>query len=69
MIHYEADSVLVMLDWAPVDGVSYNVTTIPPAAVVSSTSTIIQLRLRYNTWYHVSILASLCRLSLTVIMI
>ena len=66
VIRYEADNVLVMLDWAPVDGVSYNVTTSPPAAVIFNASTIIRLRLHYNTQYTVSILASLCGQSLTV---
>ena len=67
MIRYEADNVLVMLEWAPVDGVSYNITAIPPAAILAfNRSTIVQLRLHYNTQYNISILASLCGQSLTV---
>ena len=66
VIRYEADNVLVMLGWAPVDGVSYNVTTIPSVAVAFNGSAIVQLILHYNTQYNVSILASLCEQSLTV---
>ena len=66
MIRYEADNVLVMLNWAPVDGVSYNATTIPKAAIAYNASAVIQLTLSYNTQYNVSILASLCGQSLTV---
>ena len=67
MIRYEADNVLVMLDWAPEDGVSYSVTTIPPVAVVFNASTSVQLVLHYNTQYNVSILATLCGQSDTTI--
>ena len=66
VIRYEADNVLVMLDWAPVDGVSYNITTIPPVAVDFNASTIAQLTLHYNTQYNISILASLCEQSLII---
>ena len=66
VIRNEADNVLVMLDWAPVDGVSYNVTTCPSVPVVFNENTIIQLMLHYNTQYNVSILVSLCGQSLTV---
>ena len=60
VIRYEADNVLVILDWTPEDGVSYNVTSIPPAAVILISSYSVQLALHYNTQYNVSILASLC---------
>lgn len=60
MIRYEADIVLVVLDWSPEDGVSYNITTIPPVAVVFNASTSVQLTFRYNTQYNVSILTFLC---------
>ena len=66
VINYEADNVLVTLEWAPVDGVSYNFSVIPPAAVDFNASIIVQLMLRYNTQYTISILASLCGQSLTV---
>ena len=66
VIRYEADSVLVMLEWAPVDAVSYNITTIPLVVVSFNASTIIQLTLHYNTQYNISILVSLCGQSLTV---
>ena len=60
MTRYETDNILVMLDWAPEDGVSYNVTTIPQIVIVFNTSTSVQLTLHYNTQYNVSILAALC---------
>ena len=60
MIRYEADNVLVMLDWTPEDGVSYNITTIPPVAVIFNASTSVQLTFCYNVQYNVSILATLC---------
>ena len=54
VIRYEADFTLVMLGWAPVNGVSYNATTIPPVAVTFNASTVILLTLRYNTQYNIS---------------
>ena len=60
MTRYETDNILVMLNWTPEDGVSYNVTTIPQVAIVYNASTSVQLTLHYNTQYNVSILASLC---------
>ena len=67
MIHYEADNVLVMLDWTPQEGVSYNVTTIPRAAIVLTANTSVQLALEYNTQYNVSILATSCEQSFATI--
>ena len=67
MIRYEADNILLMLDWTPEEGVSYNIVTIPPVAVVYNASTSAQLTLHYNTQYNVSILATLCGQSITTI--
>ena len=66
VICYEADNILVTLEWAPVDGVSYNVTIVPPVTIAFNASTIIQLTLHYNTQYNVSILAALCGQSLII---
>ena len=67
VIRYKANDVLVMLDWALEDGVSYSVTTIPPLAAVFNTSTSVELVLHYNTQYNTSILATLCGQSDTTI--
>ena len=56
-----------MLDWAPENGVSYNVTSVPLAGVAFNGSTSVQLTLLYNTQYNVSILATLCGQSNTAI--
>lgn len=67
--HYETDNILVVLNWTPENGVSYNIiiTIIPRTAIAFNARMSIQLALGYNIQYNVSILATLCGQSDTTI--
>jgi hypothetical protein len=63
-IDFENGNFTVTLEWSRFTGETYSVATIPEAVhkeyTPGSTSTSIQLAMRYNTQYNVTITATLC---------
>ena len=55
---YAADYLTVGLEWSEENGVSYNVSTEPQAAIAFNGSSAIQFIALYNTVYDVNITAS-----------
>ena len=67
-VSYEADNIIVTLDWVREGGIAYNVRTIPPldtSRVTFNNESSVNLTLLYNTSYNVSLVASLCDLQNT----
>ena len=57
---FEANSVIVTLEWTTKHGVTYNVNVDPQVTVNHTGSNSAQLVVPFNTKYNVSVVASLC---------
>ena len=55
---YRTDNITVIVEWTKVEGVSYNISTVPTVPMIYTGSTSVQLIVSYNTEYSVSLEAA-----------
>jgi hypothetical protein len=61
MTHFGADNFTVTLEWSQFSGETYSVATVPESEHMTYTmNRSIQLAMRYNTQYNVTVTATLC---------
>ena len=60
LVNFTRDTITVVLEWTPLDKVSYSITLVPDATTQGVVNGTIQLSLAYNRLYNFSIVATLC---------